>query len=177
MILAVYEIQTKMANSAFLAEAMVRISHRISATSEHRVRLMNLAFGAQSPVLAPQWLVFQKQFYPFRKIHSGHFFCLFLDPLGWSSWTLPLWLCSSLQLAHLLSPPLGVLSPLPLVNSIRVQRLSVLMLPVGFLLLPNSMSTRNLNVFCYSFCQCNHGMRSSDISLSVVLSAVSSQQV
>lgn len=80
-----------------------------------------------------------------------------------------LWLCSSLQLPRLLSPPPDVLSPL--VNSVCVQCLTALMLSVGFLLLPNSMSTRNSNVFCYSFCQCNHEMRSSDVSLIVALSA------
>lgn len=47
MTLAVHEVQTKTANSAFLAEAMVRVSHG-------QVRLMNLAFGAQPRVLAPQ---------------------------------------------------------------------------------------------------------------------------
>lgn len=52
--LAVLEIQTKKENSAFLAEAMVRIYHQFSASSEHHVRLLNLAFGAQHHVLSPQ---------------------------------------------------------------------------------------------------------------------------
>lgn len=54
MTLAVLEIQTKKENSAFLAEAMVRIYHQFSASSEHHVKLLNLAFGAQHHVLSPQ---------------------------------------------------------------------------------------------------------------------------